>query len=83
MMVLIIKGNVDTWGIGTLVVVFKVVEAVIDTWIRTVVKFNDVLHGFCARRGTGTTIMEIKLMQELASADQNLIFLLFLYLSKA
>ena len=44
---------------------------------------NDVLHGFRSRRGTGTAIMELKLYQELASIDQDPIFLIFLDLRKA
>ena len=49
------KGNADTWGIGILEVVWKVVEAVIDTWIKSVVQFYDVMHCFCAGRGTAIT----------------------------
>ena len=43
---------------------------VIDTHIKTVVQFHNVLHEFCARKGMGTTIMELKLAQELASVEQ-------------
>ena len=64
-------------------VLWKVVEALIDTRIKTVVQFHDVLHGFCAGRGTGTTITELKISQELVSVDQDLLFLALLYLSKA
>ena len=66
-LLLIPKGNGDTRGVGLLDVVWKVVEAVIDTHIKTVVKFHGFLHGFCAGIGTGTAIMEIKFAQELAS----------------
>ena len=59
-MVLIPKGNADTRGISILYVVCKVVDAVIDTRIKTVVQLHNVLHRFCARMGTGTTIMELK-----------------------
>ena len=48
-----------------------------------VVIFQDVLHGFCAIRGTGTAIMDIKMAQELASIDQEPLFLVFLDLRKA
>ena len=34
-------------------VVWKVVEAVIDTRTKTVVQFHDVLHGFCAEKVMG------------------------------
>ena len=36
----------DTWGIVLLDVVFNVVEAVIDPRIKSVVQFNNVIHGF-------------------------------------
>ena len=64
-------------------VVWKVVETAIDIHILKVVKFHDVLRGFCSGQGIGTAIMELKLAQKLASVDQDLIFLVFLDLSKA
>ena len=39
-------------------------------------------HGFCAGRGTGTTVMELNITQELASVDQYPLFLVLLDLSK-
>ena len=65
MLVLIPKRNADTRGIRLLEVVWKVVEAVIDTQIKTVILFYNVLHGFSAGRDTGTTTMDLKLAQEL------------------
>ena len=58
MLVLISKGNADTWGIGMLYIVWKVAEAVIDTCIKSLVQFYDVVHRFCAGIDTGTNIME-------------------------
>ena len=75
--------NADTGGLCMLEVLWKMVEAVIDTQIRTVVQFHNVLHGFCACRERGAAIMELKLAQELVSVDQYPLFLVFLYLSKA
>ena len=69
--------------VGLLEVIWKVVEAVIDTWIKTVVQFHDVLHRFFSGRGARTAIMELKIAQELASVDQDPILLVFLDLSKA
>ena len=40
--------------------VWKVVELVIDTRIKTVVQFHDVLHRFCAGSGLRNAIMDIK-----------------------
>ena len=59
------------------------VRAVIDTWIKIVVQFHNVLHWFCARIGARTAIIELILAQELASVDHDPLLLLFLDLSKA
>ena len=56
-LVLILKVNVHNWGIGLLEVVWKLLEAVIDTKIKPVVQFHDVFHRFSAGRGAGTAIM--------------------------
>ena len=77
------KGKYIYLGIRILEVVWKVVEAVIDTRIKSVVQFYNVLHRFCAGGGAGTAILEIKLAQELESVDQDTLFLLFLDLSKS
>ena len=82
-MVIIHKGNTDNWGIGLLDTLWEVVEALIETHLRTSLKFYDVLHRFRAVRGTGTTIMELKLAQDIASIDHNPLLLVFLDLSKA
>ena len=55
------KDNSGVWGVGLLEVVCKLVEAVIDTRINTVVQFHDVLHRSCAARRERTEIMELKL----------------------
>ena len=58
-LVIIPKVNSANQGIRLLEVVWKVVEEVIDTRIKSVVQFHDILHGFCAGRGKGTNIMEL------------------------
>ena len=55
----------------------------IDICIKSVVQSHDVLQKFCVGRGTGTTIAELKLAQELASVDQDPLLLITLNLSKA
>ena len=59
------------------------VEAVRDTWIKTLVQFHNVLHMFCAGRGMDTAIMELKLAQDLASVVQDTQLLVLFDLSKA
>ena len=51
MLVIIPKVNADTQVIGLLELVWKVVEVVKDTQIKSVVQLHDVLHRFYAGRG--------------------------------
>ena len=56
-LVLLLKVNVDTRWISLIKVLWKAVNAVIDTWVNMVVKFHAVLHVFCNLRGTGMVTM--------------------------
>ena len=58
-------------------------DSIIDTQIKAVVTLHDVLNGFHDNKITGTTIMDIKMAQELASIDQDPLLLVFLDLRKA
>ena len=58
-------------------------EVIIDTRINMAAMFHDVLHGFCAGRGTWIVIMELKLAQGLSSVDQEPLLLVLLDLIKA
>ena len=82
-LVLLSKVHPDTREIGMFEVLWKVVEAIINTCINTVVTLNNVLYGFLASRGKGTTIMEINMVQELATIDQEPLFLVLLDLQKS
>ena len=62
-LVLIPTGNTDTWGIGLIKTLWKVVESLIDTHLRVSLQLHDVLNGFRARRGTGTDIMNLNISQ--------------------
>ena len=59
------------------------VEALIDTRIRASLHMHNVFCGFKSGRGTETAIMELNLTQDLASIDQDPLFLVFLDLRKA
>ena len=61
----------------------KVLEAIIDTRIKTVVVLHDALYVFFTRRGTGAAMMEIKIAQDIASINQDSLFLVFLDICKA
>ena len=58
-------------------------EALIDTRLRTSLQMHDVLHGFRFIIRTGKAIMELNLAQEIASIEQDPLFLVFLDLRKA
>ena len=60
-LVLVPKGTTDTWGIGLLDNLWKVLEALIDTHLRASPHSHGVLHGFQAEKGMGTAIIKPKL----------------------
>jgi hypothetical protein len=81
--VLIPKGNSgDYRGIGLLEVLWKVIERVLDERISTI-PLHDALHGFRAKRGCSTGIMEAKLSQQLAFLECTPAWGIFLDLHKA
>ena len=64
-MVLIPKGGGDYYVIGLVEVVWKVVTVILNFCLTTSIDFHVVLHGLWAGRGTGTTSLEAKLLQQL------------------
>jgi len=82
-MVILPKPDGDVHGIGHVEAFWKLCSKIIDQRVQASVQFYDSLHGFWARRGTGTTIIEAKLFQQLAMADQVAVYKIFLDLSKA
>jgi hypothetical protein len=76
MMVLLPKDSSGFQGIGLLEIIWKLITS-------KAVEFHDALHGFHAFWGTGTAIIEAKLIQQLASIHQVPLFEIFLDLCKA
>ena len=62
---------------------WKMVEALINTCLCASLHIHDALHRFRSGRGTGTSITELKIAQDLSSIDQDPLFLVFLDLQKA
>ena len=56
---------------------------VVNRKIGAAVKFHDCLHGFRARRGTGTATLEANTLQHLTETREAFIYEIFLDLSKA
>ena len=81
--VLLPKGNGDYRGIGLLEISWKVIESILNRRIASKVVFHDALHGFRARRGTGTACIEAKLLQQLSKMVQKTLHFIFLDLRKA
>ena len=81
--VLIPKGKGDYWGIGLVEVMWKVVAVILNCRLTSSITFHDVLHGFWAGRGTGTATLKAKLLQQLAAMREEVLYVIFLDLTKA
>ena len=81
--VLIPKGKKDYRGIGLVEVMWKVVAVILYRRLTSSITFHDVLHGFRTGRGTGTAILEAKLLQQLAAMREEVLYVIFLDLTKA
>ena len=82
-LVLLPKDSGGFRGIGLLEIIWKLISSIIDARLKSSIEFHDCLHGFLAKRGTGTATIEAKLMQQLAALDQVPLFEIFLDLKKA
>ena len=81
--VLIPKGKGEYRGIGLVEVMWKVVAVILNCRLTSSITFHDVLHGFRAGRGTGTATLEAKLLQQLAAMREEVLYVIFLDLTKA
>ena len=81
--VLIPKEKKDYRGIGLVEMVWKVVAAILNRHFTSSVTYHDALHGFRKGRGTGTATLEAKLLQQLAAMMEEILYVIFLDLTKA
>ena len=51
--------------------------------LTTAITYHDALHGFRAGRGTGTATLEANLLQQLATMREEVLYVIFLDLTKA
>ena len=70
-------------GIALLEILYKLISSIINRRIGSKIKFDDAIHGFRPGRGTGTAIMEAKLLAQLRRRTDEPLFLIFLDLKKA
>jgi hypothetical protein len=80
--VLLPKGGGNYCCIGLLDPIWKVIEKVMVFWFKAL-QLHDCLHGGLPRWGTGMAIMEAKLQQQLAWAEQEPLYQIYLDLRKA
>ena len=80
--VLIPKGKKDYRGIVLVDVVWKVVAAILNRRFTSSITYHDALHGFRTGRGTGTATLEAKLLQQLAAMRKEVLYVIFLDLTK-
>ena len=81
--VLIPKGRKEYRGIGLVEVMWKVVAAILHCRLTTAITYHDFLHGFRSGRGIGTATLEDKLLQQLAAMMEEVLYVIFLDLTKA
>ena len=64
-------------------VMWKLVAAILNCCFTASITYHDFLHGFRAGRGTGTTTLEAKLLQQLAALREEVLYKILLDLHKA
>ena len=77
-MVLIPKGEKEYHGICLLEVMWKVVAEILNHRLTASITFHKFIHGFRAGRGTGTTTLEAKLLQQLVALREEVLYVIFL-----
>ena len=71
--VLIPKGKKDYRGIDLVEVMWKVVAAILNRRFTASITYHNDLHGFRAGRGTGTSTLEAKLLQQHAALREEVL----------
>jgi hypothetical protein len=84
-LVLIPKGGGDYRGIALLEIIYKLISSIINRRLAKALttKLHDGIHGFRPGRGTGTAIIETKLLMQLAQRTNKPLHMIFLDLKKA
>ena len=82
-LVLIPKDSVKYRGIGLLYAVWKLCSSIINKRLINRIQYHEALHGFRKSRGTGTAILEAKLLVSLAEKSGRTVYQAFIDLSKA
>ena len=70
-------------GIGLVEVIWKMINTIINSRLRTAILFHVSLHGFSQGRGVGMATVEDKLAQQLAGICHKTLFQVFLNVKKS
>ena len=70
-------------GIALLEVIYKLISSLCNKRMQAAITFDDALHGFVKGRGTGTAIMEAKLLMQLHCREDSPLHMVFIDLKKA
>ena len=70
-------------GSGLAEATWKVVAVILHRRLTAAITFDDALHGFREGRGTGTANLEAKLLQNLVAMREEVLYVIFLDLTKA
>ena len=76
-------GKRDYRGIGLVEVMQKVVAAILNRRFTASITYHNLLHGFRSGRGTGTATLETKLLQQLATLREEVLYAILFDLHKA
>ena len=81
--VLIPKGKWDFQEIGIVEVLWKAVASLINRRLMEAITYHDAFNRFWVGWGTGTIALEAKLIQQLTSMREAVLFEVFLDIQKA
>jgi Reverse transcriptase (RNA-dependent DNA polymerase) len=76
-------GNKGFRGIALLESLYKVVSMIIHRRSTSSINLHESIHGFRTHRGTGTAIMNVKLLMQYIQRDINPMYMIFLDVKKA
>ena len=75
-------GGINFRGIGLVDDLWKAISGIIHLRISSSIQFHYALHGFCAGKGTGTSTLEDKILQQPIAMRETVLHSIFLDLHK-
>ena len=78
-----VGGDYRGIGPGLVEVMWKLVAVILNHQFKASITSHNIFHGFRAGRGTGTATLEAKLLLQLASTREDVLYVIFMDLQKA